>query len=140
MINTRDVVRMKVPYPNMDSGLAAAAHMYICKENKGHKYEYIKCQTLKPYMLTENHMRHYCDEDADISRNPFRRTTRIDCDKLFQTRTVEYADGLKTTLRPDICLELYNDVLKELYADGYMSIDMDEIGLQDLNSLITPIQ
>lgn len=26
-------------------------------------------------------MTHYWDENADITRNPFSRTTRIDCDK-----------------------------------------------------------
>ena len=130
---------MKIPYPSINSALAVAAHMYICKENINHRYEYIKCQTLKPYMLCGNQMQHYYDEKADISRNPFQRTTRIDCDKLFITNTVEYADGLKTTKRTDVCIALYNAVLKELNADGYINISVDENVLQNLNSLITPI-
>ena len=139
MINAKDVIRMKIPYPSINSRLAVAAHMYICKENKNHRYEYIKCQTLKPSMLLGNQMRHYCDENADISRNPFQRATRIDCDKLFITENVEYADGLKTTSRPDICDELYNDILDELHKDGYSNINIDENTLKNLNPLITPI-
>ena len=130
---------MKVPYPSINSNLAVSAHMYICKENKNHKYKYIKCQTLKPYMLTGNQMQHYYDELADISRNPFQRTTRIDCDKLFITNTVKYADALKTTTRPDVCMDLYNAILKELNTDGYTNINIDENILQNLNPLITPI-
>lgn len=139
MINTRDVIRMKIPYPSISSKLAAAAHMYICKTNNNHKYEFIKCQTLKPYMLMGNQMQHYYDEFADISRNPFQKTTRIDCDKLFTTSTVKYDDALKTTARPDVCMDLYNAVIKELNADGYTSLNIDENILQSLNPLIIPI-
>lgn len=90
-------------------------------------------------MLLGNQMRHFYDEAADISRNPFQRTTRIDCDKLFVTNTVEYADGLKTISRSDVCSELFNDILKELNADGYINISVNEAALQSLNPLITPI-
>lgn len=137
MIRSRDVVRMKVPYPSVNSKLAAAAHMYICKKKENHLYEFIKCQTLKPYMFSGNQIVHYCDEMPDILRNPFQRTTRIDCDKLFITQTVEYADGLKTTSRPDVCDDLFRAVLQELDLGDYLEVMVNEMELCVLNSLIT---
>ena len=105
-----------------------------------HRCEFVKCQTLKPYMLTENVMKHYVDENAEIARNPFQRTTRIDCDKVFLTTSVEYDDSLKTTTRSDVCEELFNRVLSELDKDGYVVISINESELQSLNPLIRSIQ
>lgn len=136
MINVRDVVRMKVPYPSISDGMALASHMYICHKHMGIDYEYIKCQTLKPYMLTHNPMKHYQDEQPDISRNPFKHTTRIDCDKLFLTTTVHYADQLRTTSRPDVCEDLFRAVQVELLKDGYSQIYVNEADLKNLNRFI----
>lgn len=136
MIDRRDVIRMKIPYPGISSKLAMYTHMYICKETDYKAYEYIKCQSLKPYMLVNNTMRHYWDEAPDIERNPFRHTTRIDCDKTFGTETVSYDDELKTTSRPDICKELFDKVLVELEKDGYPRIALDEDELRRINHLI----
>lgn len=139
MINTRDVIRMRIPYPDISAGLAVSSHMYICKSVNGSVYEYVKCQTLKPKMLAGNLLKHYVDEEADISRNPFLRTTRIDCDKVFVTNSVQYDSRLKTTTRPDVCNELYDAVIKELNADGYDTIEMDEDELTSINPMITKI-
>ena len=128
---------MKIPYPGIQSGLALKTHMYICKETDAKMYEYIKCQSLKPIMLTRTTMRHFYDETPDITRNPFSHTTRIDCDKTFNTNSVNYDDKLKTTRRPDVCLELFSNVLAELEKDGYQKIDLNEEELKQLNWLIT---
>ena len=135
MINTKDVLRMKVPYPSVSDTLAVKPHMYICKNVEETNYEFIKCQTLKPYMLTKNICKHYVDEVADVSRNPFQRATRIDCDKVFTTGSVVYSDGMKTTSRPDICQELYEKVLEELIADGFLTIPIEESDLVRINTL-----
>ncbi len=127
---------MKIPYPTISDKLALSPHMYVCMDVDDNTYKFVKCQTLKPYMLYNNTISHYCDEQPDITRNPFKRTTRIDCDKLFKTNSVNYDDSLKTTSRPDISIELYNDILKELLADGYLEIGIDENELKMLNILI----
>lgn len=137
MINKKDVIRMKVPYPSVSGGLALNPHMYICKTALGTMHEFIKCQTLKPYMLINNVMLHYWDEQPDINRNPFKKVTRIDCDKLFVTNTVKYDLKLRTHSRPDVCKELYDRVIRELEADGYKKIRIDEDKLSKLNPLIT---
>ncbi len=137
MINKKDVIRIKIPYPSVNSGLAQAAHMYICKESANYKYEYVKCQTLKPYMFKNGTMRHYCDEQADLNRNPFEHTTRIDCDKVFATELVKYDELLKTTRRSTVCDELFQKVLAELAVDGYNKEKVNEIELTLLNDLVT---
>lgn len=130
---------MKVPFPSISAGLAVQAHMYICGQDSAPDYGFIKCQTLKPHMLGSTILSHYIDEPADISRNPFSRTSRIDCDKFFVTASVHYDDKLKATLRPDVCQNLYDDVKNELIADGYSTIVINEDELVSLNYLITKI-
>lgn len=137
MINIRDVIRMKVPFPNISSDLAVQAHMYICRISTHPNYSYIKCQTLKPSMLIKSPMRHYVDEEADSSRNPFTHKTRIDCDKVFSSHNVQYSDSLKTTIRNDVCEQLFSDVEKELLTDGYTDNSINEKNLTKINSLIT---
>lgn len=139
MIRQKDVIRMKVPFPTVSAGLAVQAHMYICGQDSAPNYGFIKCQTLKPHMLTSTLVKHYIDEPADISRNPFARTSRIDCDKFFVTTSVCYDDGLKTPSRPDVCQELYDAVKRELIKDGYNTIAVNETELVSLNPLITKI-
>lgn len=139
MIKEQDVIRMKVPFPNISSKLAMNAHMYICGKDTAPHYGFIKCQTLKPYMLNKRIITHYVDEAADATRNPFSRTSRIDCDKLFVSYAVHYDDRLKTTARPDICGELYGKVKQTLTSHNYQTIAMDEEKLVELNALISKI-
>ena len=80
LIDRSDVVRIKMPFPDITSNLAVNSHMYICHHVSGNTVSFVKCQTLKPYMLISSPIKHYWDEAPDIARNPFQRTTRIDCD------------------------------------------------------------
>ncbi len=139
LIKERDVIRMKVPYPSISAKLAVSAHMYICNTSQTPQYSFIKCQTLKPYMLYSGKIKHYCDEVPDAMRNPFQNPTRIDCDKLFSTKSVEYHDMMKTTIRKDVCVELYDAVLRELKSDGYTDIHIEEDELIKLNPLLTKL-
>lgn len=137
MINRKDVIRLRVPFPDISSDLATNAHMYICREVCGKTYRFVKCQTLKPYMLISAIMSHYWDEQPDITRNPFSNPTRIDCDKEFATFSVQYDDRLKTPTRPDVCDDLMNHVEAELLCDGYDSNRINENELKLLNRYVT---
>lgn len=139
MINEKDVIRMKVPYPTISDTLAVSAHMYICRTVQGSLREFVKCQTMKPYMLTNKTMQHFCDEKPGISRNPFQKITRIDCEKLFFTSNVKYDNSLRTTTRPDICDDLIQRVNAELAADGHMRIPIKANELMHLNRLVYAI-
>ena len=135
MIRERNVLRMKIPFPSISCELACSPHMYICIKSASPDYKFVKCQTLKPYMLTKGTMKHYCDEKPDIARNPFNKTTRIDCDKVFCTSGVEYDDKLLTTSRPDICEELFSAIQKRL--TDYEEIYLKEYELLSLNMFIS---
>ena len=137
MINRSDVVRIKMPFPDITSDLAVNSHMYICHHVSGNTFCFVKCQTLKPYMLTSNPISHYWDEAPDITRNPFQRPTRIDCDKEFVTSNVRYDDRLKTTLRPDVSTDVMIHVDAELICDGYISNSIAESDLLSLNNLVS---
>lgn len=139
LINTKDVITMLVPYPNISSKLAVKPHMYICWHSKNPDFKFVKCQSLKPDMIGNPKFTHYIDEPADSTRNPFRHTSRIDCDKSFATTSVAYNDALKTTSRPDVCEDLFKDVLRELFCDGYQEHAINESELVAINRLIQPI-
>lgn len=137
MINEKDVIRMKIPFPSISDRLAVCSHMYICRESAHPNYGFVKCQTLKPYMLGSSLFYHYVDEAADAARNPFAHTTRIDCDKLFITSSILYDDSMKTTIRTDVCQELYDLVKMELAADGCQTFSLNE---DEMVSINPPIQ
>lgn len=139
MINRKDVIRIKIPFPNISSDLATKSHMYICRNVNGNTVKFVKCQTHKPAMLKTSIMKHYCIEQPDIKRNPFKHETIIDCDKEFITYNVEYNDKLKTTIRSDVCEDVIQHVDKELLCDGYDSVDINEDELASLNPLIKKI-
>lgn len=63
LISRNDVVRIKMPFPNIKSELAVNSHMYICHKVCGTATHFVKCQTLKPYMLFSTPMKHYWDEN-----------------------------------------------------------------------------
>lgn len=139
MINRKDVVRIRLPFPDISSDLAINPHMYICHHVEDTTVRFVKCQTLKPYMLSSAVMKHYWDESPDINRNPFKRLTRIDCDKEFFTTAVKYGDELKTTVRPDVCDDVMRHVDSELLCDGYYSNHINEKELLSLNTFASRI-
>ena len=139
MISKKDVITMKVPFPNISANLAVNAHMYICQYTAGKERRFLKCQTLKPYMLYNAVMSHYWDEEADINRNPFMRKTRIDCDKLFITKNIQYSLRMRTATRPDVCDDLMRNAERELFADGYLTCNIIENDLLSLNHLASKI-
>ena len=139
MINKKDVIRMRIPFPNIQAQLAIQSHMYICMQDLIPEYGFVKCQTLKPYMLNNPVFVHYVDEPADANRNPFVRTTRIDCDKLFKTVSLDFDSEMKTMIRPDICQDLYDTTNQELLIDGHIVVLLNSDELVSLNKLISKI-
>ena len=113
MINRKDVIRMKIPFPNMSSDLAVDSHMYICRNGSylGRQTEYIKCQSWKPYMLTSR----------------------------FCTSSLVYPDSMKTTRRPDVSEDVMQKVESELLDDGYAQNNLNENELRSLNPVLNMI-
>lgn len=136
MISERNVIRMRIPFPTINDKLAAQSHMYICNKSLGRNHEFVKCQTLKPYMLQNNTMVHYWDEKPDITRNPFTKPTRIDCDKIFFTLQVIYERQLLTTLRDDVIDDVMMNVRRELSLGETQVHGLNEKELVLINKLI----
>lgn len=136
MISKSDVIRMRVPFPNISSGLAVKAHMYICIEG-GLKKKFIKCQTFKPsHALSGRPPKYYIQEPADPSRNPFQNTTTIDCDKEFCVNDVEISLDLLTDVRRDVSEKLFQEIINTTQHEEYKSENMDPNQLANLNSKI----
>ena len=62
--------------------------------------------------------------------------TRIDCDKLFNTSGVWYSDKLLTSIRRDICKELYNELEFKIKNIDISIIKVIEKDLIMLNKFI----
>lgn len=133
MINVPEVVRMKIPFPDISSSLAAKPHMYVCMR-AGSDKAFVKCQTLKPYHL-QKHVPpfEYIEEQNDINRNPFQRTSIIDCDKKFLVNGLRFNRRLITTSRPDICQELYDNIQNKI--DGNVNLKEEVLNTEDLKSI-----
>ena len=107
--------------------------MYICKEINNSEHKFIKCQTFKPYMLNSGDFDNYIDETPDINRNPFKTTTRIDCDKIFVTYHVFYGDELKTTRRTNICRVLFYDICNKIQENKCKTIFLNDEEVVTIN-------
>lgn len=154
MIEPNDVIRMFVPFPDISSDLrnskgvsetgfpgfrAVHSHMYICRLKGGALREFVKCQTVKPYMLYRKDITNYIDESPDPARNPFQNKTRIDCDKLFVSSGVRYLKKMRTTVRPDICGELAEEIGKIIASAPPKRIRLDAREILALNPLAEKI-
>lgn len=135
MIKKQDVVRLLVPFPDINSGLASARHMYICHKVVESETDLIKCQSYKNKYFITKKLKHKVIEAANIQRNPFNHTSLIDCDKLFRFENVCIPEKLLTKNRRDVCSDLFNNVENELLADGYSTPDVSPKKLIAINSL-----
>lgn len=137
MIKERDVIRLKLPYPNMSSDLAVQAHMYICYSVKESTHKLIKVQRFKPYMICDdNPITNYIVVEADPNNNPFKSKSVIDLDKLFIISDVSIDERLCSTERRDVSIELFSRITSSIKED-IVEVVIDENKLVSLNYLIT---
>ena len=139
MISRKDVIRMRIAYPNMQSKLAKVGHMYICYDESYPAYSFVKCQTYTIKNIDKKVVKHYVYEQPDIKRNPFKWETLIDCDKLFCSSSSNYDEKLRTDSRPDVAEAVMQNISEELTTDGCQVITLDEKRLVLLNKFITCI-
>jgi len=136
LIEQKDVVRMRIPFPDINSSLAVYSHMYICIK-EGLEKEFIKCQTYKPLKHLSGEPPYvFIIESADINRNPFNHTSIIDCDKKFRVNNVVISRELLTTNRKDICVELFTDIMQKIQHEDFMCEDLDPIEVASINHKI----
>lgn len=110
MIEVKDVVTLRVPYPDLNSDLAAKPHMYICIYKNGLDKELVKCQTFKPKHLNKKYKPiNRVVEEPDDKRNPFINKTIIDCDKKLRLTELIIDKRLKASR--GVCNELYMSII-----------------------------
>lgn len=135
MIEPRDVVTIRIPFPDMTSGLASAAHMYICNEKSASNKDLVKCQTATNKMLINGTVKNYIMEKSNPDRNPFKKLTLIDCDKIFRVKNVRIDLSLLTFPRY-ICKDLHKKV--NLKLEGAPSVyELNKEELKVLNERIS---
>lgn len=128
MINTKDVVKLKIPFPDISSELAQLAHMYICYQKNQSSKLMVKCQSFKRSLFVNDAcvIKNGINEMPDPSRNPFVKPTIIDCDKLFEFHNVIMPLNLRTSIRTDICQELYDNVDGVIRDNGCVKYTIDK--------------
>ena len=125
---------MRVPFPNINSSLALKSHMYICIQN-GNNKEFIKCQRFKiTHMLADSPPYQILIEEPNKNRNPFIKTTTIDCDKSFCVSCVIIDKKLLTTR--NVCNELFGSIMRKIKHNNFFKENLDPISLCDSNCLI----
>ena len=78
LIEKKEVVQLKIPYPDIHSGLAKKLHMYICVKKVHSTKRLVKCQSMKlSNIIGGTGMTNYIITPADINHNPFTHTTLI---------------------------------------------------------------
>ena len=142
LIEMMDVVTMRVPFPNIDSGLAAISHMYICMEKGPNNKQFVKCQTFKPdHLKPTTEPRKFVKEPGDPTRNPFKAPLNtIDCDKIFHINNVTISSKLLTKPISNICQPLYQTIstcLNNNTVHSTNNVTVDVALLKHINRLIT---
>ena len=132
MINKREVINLKLPFPNIDSGLARIRHMYICKDSQLN-YSFVKSQTFKASILL--HVKNYIVEPPNLARNPFSKKTLIDLDKEFHINksVIISRESLCRGPRQDVCEELFEEIIgntdnplhKEFLDEAIIDLNQD---------------
>ena len=136
MIEKREVIQIKIPYPNMQSGLAKKSHMYICVNKVHSTKRLVKCQTMKlPNIIGSIGVACYIIESPNIDRNPFSRPTMIDCDKLFIIDSL-IPRSLLTKPRSDISEELHSEIAQKLKTNLPSRHRLSKEELKELNSIL----
>lgn len=133
MTKIKDVITVKVPFPDINSNLAVNPHMYLCIQDGVNK-KFLSCQTRKPMLLAKSRPPfRYVDENVDSSRNPFKRATLIGCDYAFCFDKIHVSSRLLTATRRDVCDEVYEKVLTEIHHDKFINKSIDTTALISIN-------
>jgi len=137
MIKKKDVLTMRIPFPDVDSKLARIGHMYICLDNKNPK-EFLKCQTERPYLARPNSPPYqYIKTMPDIQHNPFRVPTFVDCDKSFiMDHDIVISEKLLATRRRDVSKELFKELKEKIKHQDFKKIELDASTVAQLNDKI----
>ncbi|EPH65608.1 hypothetical protein [Enterococcus casseliflavus] len=117
MISERDVVKLKIAFPDISSTLAMQKHMYICVLKNPSCKKLVKCQTYKPLVHSDlsKPPYKYIVERKNPTRNPFDKPqTLIDLDKIFVVSGISLPLSCITTNRNNVCKDLFKSIKIQL--------------------------
>ena len=137
MIKKKDVITMRIPFPEVDSELARYSHMYICLEHQ-HPKKFLKCQSAYDYLKDIKVPPYKFIEVApDMRHNPFRKPTLIDCDKSFAVdHDIVINEKSLTTKRRDVSDELFAKLEKKIKHNDFTEIVLEAEKVAQINDKI----
>lgn len=94
LINPSDVVKMFIPFPNIESGLAYKKHMYVVENDR---FSVFAIQTAKPQLVERAVLNNYLVlNPGDMS--PVVRQSYLGMDTRFILEGVEISDSVKASI------------------------------------------
>ncbi|MEB5877626.1 hypothetical protein [Enterococcus hirae] len=116
MTTEGDVLKLKVPYPHIESGLVQKRHMYVFAERREMGKGLFVCTSKKPKHIRKgvpplNRFEILPDEEIPRIKSPFRMPTLVDCDRLFFLNGISVPLTLLTNPRC-ICREYLENILQ----------------------------
>ncbi|MEQ7139940.1 hypothetical protein [Enterococcus casseliflavus] len=137
MTKIKDVIRVKMPFPNIAANLATRPHMYLCIQD-GKSKKLLSCQTKKPLLLHKNKPPfRYVDCKKDITKNPFSKDTLIACDYCFYLENIHVDKALLTTKRRDVCDQTFSEVQIKIAHHSFSQKTIDGQTLISINPLLS---
>ena len=124
LIRPKDIVRLRMPYPDMASGLMRS-HMYICEQNDEYDKKLVKCQRFKNYMVTDdtNPITNGVKVTPGVG-NPFKSTTVIDCDKhFFIEHVIIPTELIANQSIPQIDQSIFLQITEKVSSAALITID-----------------
>lgn len=128
MIKEKDVIKVYMPLPGMDSELARTKHYYICNQNINFSKILFKCQTQKANMITkfggkENFNKKFCIIRPS-SFVPFIRSTVVDKEQVLELlNTTIPLDCLSPEKPHTIPDSVYHTLVSEIKMENFFKIN-----------------
>lgn len=121
MIDTKDVIFLKVPYPNQHGGLAKIPHRYVVETPR---LTLFNIQTAKPELVRRKIISHWVEVDPTVG--PVQHRSYIGLDVRFILEDAIVDDGAKTATPRPLDKGVFNQVIgktKNLENNAFLDID-----------------
>ena len=127
MISKKDVIKVLMPLPDVNSDLALIRHYYICHSNVQNNKILFKCQTHKATMIAKCGGNKKFRESYFLIRAgdkvPFVRNTVVDKKKIFKLNNTMIPKLYLSPEKPsDIPEQIYENIVKEIITDSKPAI------------------
>ncbi|WP_074566299.1 hypothetical protein [Streptococcus equinus] len=138
MISERDVIKVFMPFPNEDSGLAVKKHYYICDKIESNDKYLFKCQTKKANLIIKNGgIKKFMNNYYIIRPSsfvPFKRETAVDKQKVFKLQDTTVPKSYLSPEKPsEIPISTYKEIITAIRNRGFRYVEIDKPKFVSLN-------